>query len=150
MNKTTKIILVIVVVVLFIWLPAFPVSVVPETTIRVVDENNQPLSNVEVKQDWQHWSFESESHTDQNVTNLDGFAAFSEKTIKISGLNYLFGKLGELASGTIAIHSSSGPFSNFIAKKESGNKTYWGNTFTCYGSCKEDAPKEIVIKGDLK
>lgn len=135
---------------LFFFLPIVPIQVVPEVSIRAVDTNRNPVAGITIYQDWQHWTFESEDHRDETVSDENGFAAFSEKRIWISAFNFLFNTIGENTIGLIAIHASSGPFSHFIATKDFENKKYWGDLYFCYGSCKENAPREIVVKEKAK
>ncbi len=131
-------------------LPIIPIQVVPEVSIRAVDENRNPVPGIVIYQDWKHSTFESQNQRDEVISNENGFAAFSEKRIWISAFNFLFNTIAENTVGLIAIHASSGPFSHFIATKDFDNKRYWGDLYFCYGSCRESAPKEIVIKEEAK
>lgn len=150
MNKKSKIILLVTAIILFIWFPGIPIKVVPETTLRVMDTNKNPMAEVTVSQDWQHWSFESENHKDERISDTNGFVTFSEKSINVSTLRFLFGKFGELFMTVVPTHASSGSYSHFIARKNLENKQYWGDMYSCYGICKEDEPKEIIVEGEIK
>lgn len=127
---------------LFFFLPIVPIQVVPEVSIRAVDTNRNPVEGVTVYQDWQHSTFESQSHKDETVSDENGFAAFSEKRIWISAFNFLFNTVGENTIGLIAIHASFGPSVGFGA---TGYKT---SNKWCYPEkiCKNrESAKEIII-----
>lgn len=134
----------------FFFLPIVPIQVVPEVSIRAIDINRNPVGSIIIYQDWKHSTFESEAHRDEVMSGEDGFATFSKKRIWISASNFLFNTIGEYTIGLIAIHASSGPFSHFIVAKDFENKRYWGDLYFCYGTCKENALREIVIKEETK
>lgn len=150
MNKISKIILIVLVIGFLFSLPITPVQVVPEVTLKVVNADKQPVADATVYQDWQHWTFESQAHRDQTVSDTNGFVTFSEKSINVSILKFLFWTFFKNTLGIIMIHASFGPHSHFIATKDFQNKKYWGDIYTCYGSCKEDAPREIIVKGEMR
>ncbi len=143
MSKISKIILVVLVVGLLFSLPVISINVVPKITLRVLNVDRNPMANIKIFQDWQHWTFESKEHREEQASNVDGYVTFTEKSIRISAFSLVLGKLAETMS-IINIHASSGPSSIF------GAKDYVADGYWCYENCFEDKPKEIIIKEKLK
>ncbi len=147
MNKKSKIILLILIVGFLFSLPIIPVNVVPEVSIRAVDTDKKPVAGITIYQDWQHWTFESENHRDEAVSDENGFAVFSTKKIWISAFNFLFNTIAENTIGLVAIHASSGPTSGF------GAKDYLSDNKWCYpeSKCRDrEVSKEVIIKERVK
>lgn len=148
MNKTAKIILVIVVGVLLVLLPVIPINVVPEVTLKVVDEEKNPMPSITVTQSWMHYSFESsssvykENHNDKSVSDENGLVTFSEKNISISLFTFILGKMAEMMHKIIPAHSSVGPSSPFFVADYDTVNVPW-----CYPKCPNGKfPKEIIVR----
>lgn len=136
-----------VAVVIFAFLPQIPVAVVPEVTLKVVGETREAVAGVTVTQFWQHWTFESEEHKAESVSNANGYVTFTEKKIWVSPFRFLTGVIAEHSVGKVAIHAGSGPSVDF------GTKGYKSEVQWCYPEwrCKDrEISKIIVIKEVLK
>lgn len=153
MNKIPKIVLIVLAIILLIWLPIIPINVVPEVTLRVVDEDKNPVSNVTVTQGWMHYSFEStasvykEDHNDKVVSGMDGLVTFSEKNIRISVFKFFLGKLAEILYKIIPLHTSIGSSNSF------GTEGYLSEDKWCYPPEKCGSRKisrEIIIKKKIQ
>ena len=59
----------------------YPTTVVPEWRIRVVDEAGVPVAGEPVREIWQHYSYESESHEEELLTDENGYVTFRERRI---------------------------------------------------------------------
>lgn len=143
MNKRPKIVLIVAAIILFIWLPVIPINVVPEITLRVIDVDKKPMSSISVTQYWIHYSFESSSskyHSDETLSDANGYVTFSEKNLTISVFKFLFGKFGEFFIKVIPTHASSGIYSDFVPRG------YLTEGYSCFSKCRDDQLKEIVIK----
>lgn len=140
MSKISKIILIVLITGLLFSLPIIPIQVVPEVTLKVVDMKGNLMPDTIIVQYWQHWSFESEDHSDESVSGGDGNVNFPARNIWISAFSLITNKTLENTIGLIAIHSGSGPHSGFRAKNyRSENK--W-----CYPCGKNmERVNEIVV-----
>lgn len=105
---TRKQALLIVVVLFFI---PFPTQAIPEWKIQVVDEKNQPLSNVQVLQYWDNYTYWGYYDRRENTyTDENGFATFSPKYIWVSAISRIIfppiAFLSQMAHGSAGTHSS--------------------------------------------
>jgi len=64
----------------------YPTTVVPEWKIRVLDRYGAPVEGEPVREVWQHYSYESESHGEELPTDADGYVTFREREIWASPL----------------------------------------------------------------
>src|SRR5947207_2640878 len=60
----------------------FETTIVPEWRVRIVDESDQPLRNVGVREVWKHYSIETQSHEQDLLTDSDGYVMFLKRTIR--------------------------------------------------------------------
>ncbi len=145
-NRKLNITLSVIVVAIFIWLPIIPVDVVPEVTLKVINENNQLMTGIKIVQGWQHWTFESEDHRDEKTSDANGSVTFSEKSIKVSVFKFLFWRLMEIVM-KINPHAGFGPSTGLWAEGyKSENK--W-----CYPPEKclnREITREIIIKEKIQ
>jgi len=56
-------------------------TVVPEWRARVVDEAGNPLTGVQVSEQWQHYSIETEGHEAESRTDDNGYVVFPRRAI---------------------------------------------------------------------
>ena len=66
--------------ILILLLP-FPTTVVPEWRLRVIDYNDQPFVGEEVMEIWQHYSLESDGHSEVRRTDESGYVVFPRRKI---------------------------------------------------------------------
>lgn len=59
----------------------YPTTVVPEWRIRVVGADGNPVAGEPVRETWQHYSYESESHEEELSTDENGYVTFRERKI---------------------------------------------------------------------
>ena len=143
MGKKLTIIIILVGIVVFTFVPIVPIQVVPKVTLKVVDIEGKPMSNIIIIQWWKHWTFESETHRDEITSDESGNATVPERKIWISLFSYIADKTIENTIGLIAIHESYGPYSGF------GAKDYKFENKWCYPESRcsnREVSKEIVIK----
>jgi hypothetical protein len=86
MRKYYKIIIIIsLTAVLFV--PFYPVTVVPEWELRFVNKDGTPASSIRIDQIWQHYSLEwmSGGSSDRNLqTDSNGFIKLPARRIQVS------------------------------------------------------------------
>ncbi len=132
------------IIAIFAWLPIISVPVSPEITLRVVNESGEPQTGIAITQFWGHWTYENKGHEDEKISDDNGYVTFSEKSIKVSTLRFVFYFLAEHTIGIIAIHNSSGPHSSFSANGFANTEVYSQCSFS--GCEDDDGPKQIVLK----
>lgn len=115
MQKKTKIILFLAILAGLSVIFPIPIEVVPEIKLKVINAKDEKISNVTVVQTWQHYSFESESHEENVVSNKEGIAIFPERKICVSVLSYLLDPVIEKIN--INPHASSGASAYFQVKE---------------------------------
>ena len=75
---------VMIVVAAVILLYPLKTTIVPEWKIKVVNCEGRPLQNVQVRQYWQHYSFEFSQHHTDLLTDQNGLVAFPRRTLRSS------------------------------------------------------------------
>ena len=87
--------------------------VCPTWTIQVVDEAGNPLRGAFVRQVWQDYSIEPQSHEQDTYTDDSGHVSFPERTVRTP---LLFWALG-VTSNTVSqgVHTSYGPSAYILA-----------------------------------
>jgi hypothetical protein len=73
-----------VLVLLFLLFYPFQTTIVPEWSLRVVDEEGAVVRDVNVTEHWQHFLLESSSHEDVRRVAENGVVSFPERTIRSS------------------------------------------------------------------
>lgn len=82
----------------------FQTTVVPQWTVRLVNESGTPVGGLEVSERWRHYSVESADHEETLRTNADGYVAFSRRSVRASLLARTIGAM----LNALAIHQDSG------------------------------------------
>jgi hypothetical protein len=71
----------------------YETTVVPQWTVRVVDEAGSPLGKAVVTEYWRNTSIESGDHHAESVTDGKGYVTFPRRTIRASLLRRVIGPL---------------------------------------------------------
>jgi len=91
-------------------------NVADEWRIRVVDVDGKAVSGVVVRQFWQHYSLEGNSHEEERLTDSSGRVVFPRRTIRASLIWRLMGPAWKVMQ--LGVHASFGPSSDAIAFTE--------------------------------
>jgi hypothetical protein len=91
------------------------ITVAPDWTVRVVDENGAPLAGVWVSESWQHYSVEKFSHAEESLADPDGTVHFPRRTLRVSRLFRMAGCLYQF--GRFFAHASCGPHASVMSGK---------------------------------
>lgn len=116
----------------------FKTTIVPEWSLRVVDQTGEAVSAINVTEHWQHYLLESAGHEELRQTAPDGTVSFSERTIRASLLRRLLATLSSLA--TEGFRAKRGPSASVVIW---GSKDH-ATTVQTYND-KEPPPSEIVV-----
>ena len=76
--------LVALAVLLFILLFPFKTTIVPDWSLKVVDEEGAPVGDINVTEHWQHYLLESSSHEELQRAGGNGLVSFQERSIRAS------------------------------------------------------------------
>src|SRR6266545_5246643 len=79
-----------------IFLYPFQTTIVPQWSLRVVDDTGIAVRDIKVTEHWQHYLLESEGHDDIKTTVEDGHVSFPERTIRASLLRRALAMIVEL------------------------------------------------------
>ncbi len=125
-------------VVLFV--PFFPVNVVPEWSLRLIGEDGQPAPNARVDQSWKDYSLEFwtvEQDTDHSMSDAHGIVRFPARNIRVSAFQIVAAKIRDVVV-SINPHSGYGPHSFALCR----------GSLSCNASYRpgEDSPKNVVVK----
>src|SRR5260370_5923810 len=91
------------------------VTLAPEWTVRIVDENGQALPSVSVREVWQHYSVEQTSHEEDISTTADGTVHFPRRLLRTSHLSTIVGCVHQFAQ--LGVHACCGPVAYVILFK---------------------------------
>jgi len=100
-------ILIGLIVVLIILLVPIPSTVVPAWRIRIVDQEGGPVTNINVRQHWQHYSFQAEGREIDARPDPDGYVSFPRRVAWAGALPRLLGPVLNVV--TLGVHASFGP-----------------------------------------
>ena len=112
-------------------------TVVPEWRVRIVDEAGAPLRNTGIREVWEHYSIESESHQQDLLTDSDGYVTFPKRTIR-AGLAV---RTVKSVINALNPHGSSGPGAYLITLAP-GYDT-WRDDFYIPG---QPLPSQMVVR----
>lgn len=114
----------------------YPVEtiVVPEWSVRVVDERGAPARGAVVRQSWQHYSLERSGHEEDLATDVDGHVTFQQRKVRVG----LFGRIMVPVLNALSLreHASFGP---------SASVTVWGEQGR-YSSARYEPNKPLPDK----
>jgi hypothetical protein len=121
---------------MFLFLPVFPVTVVPGINLIALDESGNRLANIRIEQTWRHYTFQYSDSIEEVVTDMNGVATFPRRVEYFSVVQLSFGLLIEFIN--INPHASFGPSSYFLPRGNlSGSAIYRPD---------QPLPTEIVVK----
>lgn len=60
----------------------FEFMVVPEWTLRIIDQNSQRLRGNRVRESWCHYTLENQSQEEELLSDEDGYVQFPRRTIR--------------------------------------------------------------------
>src|SRR5882724_6377035 len=83
----------------------FETTVVPEWNMRITDESGKPVLKVVVSELWRHHSVEFHGHSEDRMTDSEGFVSFPRRTVRAS---LIFRAAGR-AVVALNVHGESGP-----------------------------------------
>ena len=82
---------------LVIFLYPFKTTILPQWSLRVVDDAGAPVREINVTEHWQHYLLESAGHEEAQTTNRDGRVSFALRSIRASLAGRLFARIGKIA-----------------------------------------------------
>ena len=83
-RSTAAAAVIVIALALFLLFYPFQTTIVPEWSLRVVDEEGAAVRNVNVTEHWQHFLLESSAHEDVRLVTENGAVSFPERTIRAS------------------------------------------------------------------
>lgn len=84
-GRTTRTaIVVFIFIILFLLFYPFQTTIVPEWSLKVVDDEGAVVRDVNVTEHWQHFLLENSSHEDLRRVGENGAVSFPERTIRAS------------------------------------------------------------------
>jgi hypothetical protein len=83
----------------------FEFTVVPEWKLRIVDQTGQRLRGNRVRESWCHYTFETQSHKEELLSDGDGYVQFPRRTIRGNLITWV----AKFLKRFVLVHSSSGP-----------------------------------------
>jgi hypothetical protein len=127
----------ILIVILGALLYPYETTVVPQWTVRVVDEAGSPLAKVAVTEYWSHTSAESGDHHAESITDDSGYVTFPTRTIRAPLIRRLIGQL----VNRMNVHGvDTGPHAYLIVAGDMNSTTH--NSDYLPG---KPLPEEIVL-----
>ena len=93
---TRTAIVVFILFILSLLLYPFQTTIVPEWSLKVVDEEGAIVRNVNVTEHWQHFLLESSSHEDARRVGENGAVSFPGRTIRASLVRRGFATIGRI------------------------------------------------------
>ena len=140
MKKSVKWVLLFAILAL-LFVPVFTVESVPSWSVRLIDEENNPVENANVDQVWKDFSLEFwrfEEHVNyENRSDSNGIVIFPARYIRISAMQFLAAKARDVIV-TLNPHASFGPHSYILC----------ADSLRCNGRYEPGSkfPVDIVVK----
>jgi hypothetical protein len=79
--------------------------VVPQWTVRIVDQSGTPLRHTGVREIWQHYDVESKGHEQDLLTDGEGYVTFPERWVR----GPLAVRIGRRIISSLVPHRGAGP-----------------------------------------
>lgn len=138
--KKAKWIIPVTILLVILFVPLIRVTVVPEWSLHLVDENGQPVPNARVDQSWKEYSLEffRSRHLDESLSSdADGLVSFPARKIDVSSFQFVAAKVRSVLL-IMDPHASYGPDSHVFCR---------GN-LSCDAGYQpgDELPKVIVVK----
>jgi hypothetical protein len=126
----------ILIVILASLLYPYETTVVPQWTVKVVDEAGSPLAKVAVTEYWWDASVESEDHHAESISDGKGYITFPRRTIRGSLIRRVVPLINRLN-----VHGGSGgPHAFLIVAGDMNSTTHNSDYFPG-----QSLPEEIVL-----
>ena len=100
-----KILIFLTFLLLIISLIPYSTESIPEWTVKIVDYNGQPVSNIEVTQNWSSTSSESKS-SETKISDNNGFVTFPPRKFFAPFLSRIFINFIEHINSIVMFHGS--------------------------------------------
>ncbi|HEV2826446.1 MAG TPA: hypothetical protein VGW76_02500 [Pyrinomonadaceae bacterium] len=104
-RKKTFVIAVSTVCLIVLMVIPFEITVVPEWKLRVVDQTGQGLKGNRVRESWSHYTLETQSHEEEQLSDANGYVQFPRRTIRTNIITWA----AKFAARIVNVHSSFGP-----------------------------------------
>jgi len=117
----------------------FKTTVVPEWSVRIVDEAGNPLRTNRVREVWQHYTIESASHQEVLITDGEGYVTFPRRTVRGS----LLVRIGWPIVNALSVHASYGPSAGVYVLDHPTDSFLEDNNSYFPG---QPLPKQVVLK----
>ncbi len=142
--KRPRILIFLILVLFGLLVPLIKVTVVPERTIGVLDEQGNPQNDIEVRQIWNHYSFDGSGLSglyggeEVRTSSANGEITFPERSFRVGAASWLWATLGSPLRW-INVHASTGPHSYFICIDTNCAQPPW------YRGNPEDLENNVLI-----
>jgi hypothetical protein len=83
----------IILLIVVSFLPLITIEIAPESKIKVVNCDEQAVSDVSVTQIWLHSGYSKDTNIEERKTDPSGFVVFPKREIIISISDFLFGQI---------------------------------------------------------
>jgi len=138
--KKLKWLIIVSIFLIALFVPVMPVNVVPEWTLRLVDESGQSVPNARIDQSWKEYSLEffRFGHIDESLSSDgNGFVTFPARNIRVSVIQIIVAKIVDIIT-SINPHAGYGPQSH----------VYCRGNLSCSASYRpgEELPRVIVVR----
>lgn len=116
----------------------FQTTIVPEWSLKVVDEEGAPARDVNVTEHWQHYLVESSSHEDVQRSGADGRVSFPARSIRLSLVGRAWATISRIKRD--GWHARRTPAASVVVW---GNKDY-ATTVAVYNPA-ELPPSHVIV-----
>ena len=99
--------LVALLVLLFVLFFPFKTTIVPEWSLKVVNDEGGAVGDINVTEHWQHYLLESASHEDMRRAGSSGLVTFPERSIRASLVSRAWATVSPYQAGWLARASSA-------------------------------------------
>jgi hypothetical protein len=135
--------------VLVLALIPFPTELIPEFSVKVVDEKNQTLPNINTEQSWRNYTFFGVGGNEERCTDANGIVTFPKRLLWASALSRtVFPLLSQV--GTL-VHGSTGTISHVqvFDRNYISDFYYWEEELFSYGNKRKELPTVVVAKSEF-
>lgn len=135
----------ILLIIFVLSLTPFPTQMIPEWKIQVVDEQNQPLSNVKLRQSWENYTYFFVEGNQEMISDKDGFVNFPPKYLWASFFSRI--AFPPLASLSKLAHGSAGTSAYVMTTGDDYARKFtdtWSDNEQVYFRNPEFLPEKIV------
>ena len=102
-----------------------PKTIAPEWTVYTLDAGRRPLANITVREVWQQYSIEDDSHEEDRLTDANGRVEFPRRYLWSSVAERAIGCGRQVAAG--GVHAGCGAKSYLVAFGNGVDTMDWAN-----------------------